>query len=129
MKGAGGMDKKPMKKILLSALSLVLMTSVPIIPKPAVYAAGKDATMSLKTDFFSSFEKSDPQLDWVNTVETDQNGKKMTEGIDGNVKRDSILGDITDKVVEVNASANNPPNEVDTKLIDGDPTTKWLAFE
>lgn len=126
MKGAGDMKRKPMKKILLSALSLVLMTSVPIMPKTAVHAAGNDAT---KTDFFSSFEKSEPQLDWVNTVETDQNGKKMTEGIDGNVKRDSILGDITDKVVEVNASANNPPNEVDTKLIDGDPTTKWLAFE
>ncbi|WP_265521579.1 ThuA domain-containing protein [Oerskovia flava] len=32
-------------------------------------------------------------------------------------------------VAEVTATAENPPNEIATKLIDGDPGTKWLAFE
>ncbi|WP_052436188.1 ThuA domain-containing protein [Georgenia sp. SUBG003] len=32
------------------------------------------------------------------------------------------------EVAEVTASANNPPNEIAEKLIDGDPGTKWLAF-
>jgi type 1 glutamine amidotransferase len=32
-------------------------------------------------------------------------------------------------VIEVTASANNPPNETDVNLIDGDLATKWLAFE
>ncbi|AYY15444.1 DUF1080 domain-containing protein [Actinobacteria bacterium YIM 96077] len=32
-------------------------------------------------------------------------------------------------VAEVTASANNPPNETEENLIDGDVDTKWLAFE
>ncbi|KAE8763783.1 ThuA domain-containing protein [Georgenia thermotolerans] len=33
-----------------------------------------------------------------------------------------------EKVAEVTASGNNPPNEVAAKLVDGDPRTKWLTF-
>ncbi|MBD5785046.1 ThuA domain-containing protein [Cellulosimicrobium terreum] len=32
-------------------------------------------------------------------------------------------------VAEVTATAENPPNEIATNLVDGDPGTKWLAFE
>jgi len=34
-----------------------------------------------------------------------------------------------EEVVEVSASAENPPNEIAANLIDGDDGTKWLAFE
>ncbi|MGH3678758.1 MAG: ThuA domain-containing protein [Natronosporangium sp.] len=34
-----------------------------------------------------------------------------------------------EEVAEVTASANNPPNETEINLIDGDVATKWLAFE
>ncbi|NEE04388.1 DUF1080 domain-containing protein [Phytoactinopolyspora halotolerans] len=34
-----------------------------------------------------------------------------------------------EEVAEVTASANNPPNETEENLIDGDVNTKWLAFE
>ncbi|MFF2446425.1 GH92 family glycosyl hydrolase [Neobacillus sp. NPDC058068] len=122
------MKKRALKRIISSIVSLAVLAAVPVIQKPSVLAAGSESTTSANTEFFTSFEKNDPQLNWTNTVETDANGKKMTSGIDGNVKRDLILGDITDKVVQVTASANNPPNEIDSKLIDGDPTTKWLAF-
>jgi predicted alpha-1,2-mannosidase len=123
------MKKRTMKKIISSIVTLAVLASLLNVQKPTVHADSTNSTASSKTDFFSSFETSDPQPTWVNTVETDSNGKKMTSGIDGNVKRDLIPGDITDKVVQVTANANNPPNEIDSKLTDGDATTKWLAFE
>ncbi|OLB77055.1 MAG: alpha-mannosidase [Actinobacteria bacterium 13_2_20CM_2_71_6] len=36
---------------------------------------------------------------------------------------------IMGKGTEVSATAENPPNEVKEKLVDGDPSTKWLAFQ
>ncbi|GGB41873.1 GH92 family glycosyl hydrolase [Fictibacillus barbaricus] len=82
-----------------------------------------------QTDFFTSFEKDQASPTWQNSVETDAEGKKMTSGIDGNIPFQGIQGDITHKVVQITASANNPPNEIDQKLIDKDVNTKWLAFE
>jgi PKD repeat protein/glucose/arabinose dehydrogenase/type 1 glutamine amidotransferase len=37
--------------------------------------------------------------------------------------------EVTDTVVEVTASAENPPNEVAGNLVDGSAETKWLVFE
>eukprot|EP00130_Batrachochytrium_dendrobatidis_P008678 XP_006683553.1 LOW QUALITY PROTEIN: hypothetical protein BATDEDRAFT_93308 [Batrachochytrium dendrobatidis JAM81] len=53
----------------------------------------------------------------------------MTTGVIGEIPYDSIQGDITNKVEEVTANANNPPNEVETNLIDRSAQSKWLAFE
>jgi hypothetical protein len=36
---------------------------------------------------------------------------------------------IMDKVSGITATAENPPDEVKEKLVDGDPSTKWLAFQ
>jgi predicted alpha-1,2-mannosidase len=40
----------------------------------------------------------------------------------------TIPGNITDRVVAVLASGENPPAEIAANLIDGDPNTKWLVF-
>jgi hypothetical protein len=42
---------------------------------------------------------------------------------------EAFEGDVTDTVVAVTASAENPPNEVKENLVDGSPGTKWLVFE
>jgi predicted alpha-1,2-mannosidase len=123
------LKKDKMKKVLCSVLLLSLLTSVPIAPKTTAHAETSASSVPAKTDFFTSFEAGEPQLTWNNTVETNADGTKMASGIDGNVKRDRIPGDITDKVISATANANNPPNEIDSKLIDGDPATKWLAFQ
>jgi hypothetical protein len=36
---------------------------------------------------------------------------------------------IMDQVTGITATAENPPDEVKEKLVDGDPSTKWLAFQ
>lgn len=97
-----------------------------LIPMPPVQTA---SATSDSDDYFTSFEPDDLELDWENTVETDADGNKMASGIDGNIPFDGIQGDITDSVVNIEASGENPPSEVKEKLIDRDETTKWLTFD
>ena len=80
------------------------------------------------TDFYSSFEKGQPQPTWTSTLETDGKGNPKSSGVTG-PSPTGIPGDITDTVERVTASAENPPNEVAKNLTDGDPKTKWLVFD
>ncbi len=80
-------------------------------------------------EFASSFEADDPVPDWTDTVETGRDGKKRSSGVDGGYST-GIPGNVTDRVTEVRASAENTGGgEVKENLVDGEPTTKWLAFE
>jgi hypothetical protein len=79
------------------------------------------------TDFSSSLEAADAQPTWVSTAETDATGKKKMSGVNGNTST-GIPGNIMGKVVEVQASGDNPPNETVQRVVDGDVNTKWLAF-
>ncbi|KAA2259412.1 glycoside hydrolase family 92 protein [Solihabitans fulvus] len=80
------------------------------------------------TDFSSSFEAGDPAPTWTDTVETDPSGQPKASGVNGN-DAVSIPGDVTDKVVQVTASAENTPGgEVKENLVDGNVNTKWLVF-
>jgi predicted alpha-1,2-mannosidase len=101
----------------------VLMASV-VTPTSAVTAQSANAT----TDFFSSFEASDPQPDWVNTSEVDADGNKKTSGVTGSPVT-GIPGNITDRIVEVQANGENPPNELAANVFDGNVNTKWLVFQ
>ncbi|MGK9461792.1 GH92 family glycosyl hydrolase [Streptomyces sp. G6] len=102
----------------------------------AVAAGSQGAAVALpaapaKTDreFASSFEADDPVPDWLDTVDTGPGGKKRSSGVDGGY-RTGIPGNVTDRVTEVRASAENTGGgEVKENLVDGEPTTKWLAFE
>ncbi|MCJ7842140.1 GH92 family glycosyl hydrolase [Lederbergia sp. NSJ-179] len=116
------MQKGELIKLFVVIICLVLLDVV--LPTSPV-----ETVLATSTFFFTSFEERDPQPDWENTVETDAKGNKMTSGIDGNIPFDGIQGDITDKVVQVTASADNPPNETEQQLIDRDVNTKWLGRE
>ncbi|MEU1303085.1 GH92 family glycosyl hydrolase [Streptomyces shenzhenensis] len=80
-------------------------------------------------EFASSFEADDPAPDWLNTVDTGPGGAKRASGVDGGYST-GIPGNVTDHVTEVRASAENTGGgEVKENLIDGEPSTKWLAFQ
>lgn len=116
------MNRKRLKKVFPILCCVALIgTFVKIPTQQTVSAAAKD--------FSTSFEENDPDLDWENTVETDADGNKMSSGIDGNIPFDGIQGDITDKIVNIEVSGENPPSETKNKLIDRDSTSKWLTFE
>ncbi|RIU94788.1 glycoside hydrolase family 92 protein [Oceanobacillus picturae] len=115
-------NRKRWKKVFPILCCVALIgTFVKIPPQQTVSAAAKD--------FSTSFEENEPDLDWENTVETDADGNKMSSGIDGNIPFDGIQGDITDKIVNIEVSGENPPSETKNKLIDRDSTSKWLTFE
>ncbi|CAH0346482.1 GH92 family glycosyl hydrolase [Bacillus sp. CECT 9360] len=121
------MTKRTVRKGFNVLVCSALMAGILSIPSAQTVSAKSET--KTQTDFFTSFEKDDQQPSWENTVETDEKGKKMSANIDGNLKYEGIQGDITNKVQQVTASANNPPNETDQKLTDRDVNTKWLAFE
>ncbi|CDO03713.1 putative alpha-1,2-mannosidase [Oceanobacillus picturae] len=116
------MNRKRLKKVFPILCCVALIgTFVKIPSQQTASAAAKD--------FSTSFEENDPDLDWENTVETDADGNKMASGIDGNIPFDGIQGDITERIVNIEVSGENPPSETKNKLIDRDSTSKWLTFE
>ncbi|WP_432047706.1 GH92 family glycosyl hydrolase [Streptomyces asiaticus] len=91
--------------------------------------AGPDSAHHADRTFASSFESGDPQPDWRNTVETGPDGKKKASGVDGGYSS-GIPGNVTDKVTEVRASDENTDGgEIKENLVDGEVTSKWLAFD
>ncbi|MFJ3232079.1 GH92 family glycosyl hydrolase [Streptomyces sp. NPDC086787] len=86
-------------------------------------------TPAAAREFASSFEAGDPAPDWLNTVDTGPDGSRRASGVDGGYTT-GIPGNATDHVTEVRASAENKgAGEVKENLTDGEPETKWLAFE
>jgi Glycosyl hydrolase family 92 N-terminal domain/Glycosyl hydrolase family 92 catalytic domain/F5/8 type C domain len=80
------------------------------------------------TDFSSSFESGDPQPTWTDTVETNADGTPRASGVNG-ADVSTIPGNIDDKVVDVQANAENTAGgEVKENLVDGNVNTKWLTF-
>lgn len=79
-------------------------------------------------DFYTSFEQGQPQPNWENTVEVDAEGNERMSGVTGDPPT-GIPGNVTDQVVEVRASGENPPNEAKESVVDGNTGTKWLVFE
>src|SRR5690349_12230039 len=80
-------------------------------------------------EFASSFEAGDPAPDWLNTVDASADGGKRASGVDGGYST-GIPGNVSDHVTEVRASGENTgAGEVAENLVDGEPGTKWLAFE
>ncbi|SDJ98173.1 GH92 family glycosyl hydrolase [Sediminibacillus albus] len=106
---------------LLIFVLIVQMASVPAVNKVKAEEAGQ-------TDFYTSFEEDEPQLDWENALEV-VDGEEKVSGVTGEVPYDGIQGDITPLVEEVAASAENEPNETAAHLIDRSSQSKWLAFE
>jgi predicted alpha-1,2-mannosidase len=77
-------------------------------------------------EFYTSFETTDPQPTWNNSVETGTNGQPRQSGVTG--VGNLIPGNIMDMVTSSSASAENAPSEGAAQGVDGDKTSKWLAF-
>ncbi|MFG2575771.1 GH92 family glycosyl hydrolase [Streptomyces sp. NPDC048481] len=79
-------------------------------------------------EFASSFEAGERAPDWLSTVESAPVGGKRASGVDGGYGG-GLPGDVTDRVTDVRASAENTAGgEVKENLVDGEASTKWLAF-
>ncbi|WP_209622295.1 GH92 family glycosyl hydrolase [Saccharothrix coeruleofusca] len=115
-----------------SRRSLVVTTTAAVVLAgvagwtPATAAPGEPA-MS-ETIFATSFEDGQPQPKWSSTVETGPDGAPRTSGVDG-ADSTTIPGNITDGVVDVAANSEFvEAGEVKENLVDGNITSKWLAF-
>ncbi len=98
-----------------------------VTPKATAPSTHVGPKVASGTEFASSFEPADAQPTWTSTAETDAAGNKKMSGVTGSSSA-GIPGNIMDKVVEITASGDNPPNEIEQRVIDGDVNTKWLAF-
>ena len=100
----------------LLAVAALAITAPTVGQLPAATAAPGDVA------FASSFEANQPPPTWVSTPE----GTKSS-GVTGPAQV-GIPGDITATNTGVTASAENAPNEIAAKAVDGDENSKWLAF-
>ena len=74
--------------------------------------------------FSTSFEPTQPPPTWSDTVEAGR-----SSNVDGTLASATIPGNVTDKVVEVQASGENPPNEIARRRPStATSSTKWLTF-
>ncbi|MDH6567175.1 putative alpha-1,2-mannosidase [Streptomyces sp. SAI-117] len=105
-------------------------TAVVITAAFCVTVGGQGAAVALPEapapadeGFASSFEAGEPAPDWLSTVDGGR-----ASGVDGGY-RTGIPGNVTDRVTDVRASAENASGgEVKENLADSEPGTKWLAF-
>ncbi|MFE1951999.1 GH92 family glycosyl hydrolase [Streptomyces sp. NPDC059524] len=108
---------------VLGAAALVLTTA-----GQGAAAPRPDREEDAAQGFSSSFEAGQPAPDWLNTVDTDADGKKRASGVDGGYVA-GIPGNVNGHVTEVRASAENAGGgETKENLVDGEAGTKWLAF-
>ena len=98
------------------------------VPLPAMAHAPTAPAADPAPLFASSFEPTDPQPAWTNTVETDSAGNKKASGIDG-TSVTGIPGNLADKVIAIQANSENTAGgEVKENLNDGDVNSKWPTF-
>ncbi|MET7998705.1 GH92 family glycosyl hydrolase [Amycolatopsis sp. NPDC005232] len=108
------------------AALVAVVAAAGLVAVPATSTAAADAP---PPDFSSSFEPSDPQPTWQDTVDTDAAGQPRTSGVNG-ANGATIPGDIRGKVTETSASSENTDGgEVSANLVDGTTDTKWLSWE
>ncbi|MET7877458.1 GH92 family glycosyl hydrolase [Micromonospora profundi] len=112
------------------SLRLVAATTAALLPVGLVVAAplaSAAPNAAPPGTFSSSFESADAQPA-ASAVEVDAKGRPVQANLTGSARR-VLPGSLLGQVATVTASAENPPNETAAKLADGDPSTKWLAFD
>ncbi|MFC6093302.1 GH92 family glycosyl hydrolase [Saccharothrix lopnurensis] len=81
-----------------------------------------------ETLFATSFEDGQPQPTWLSEVETGPDGAPKTSGVNGSDST-GLPGNVTDRVVDVAANSEfADAGEVKENLVDGNVSSKWLAF-
>ncbi|MDN5727077.1 MAG: discoidin domain-containing protein, partial [Propionibacteriales bacterium] len=103
---------------LVSSVAMPASFAAPPAPRPA-------DTEDLA--FATSFETGEPQPDWIDTPELDADGTPDSHGVTG-LPSAGLPGNVSDQIAEVRVSAENPPGEGVTQLMDGSVESKWLAF-
>ncbi len=114
---------RSVRPLVCSLLSAVVVASGLV----ALPASGAAAAEAAPPDFYSSFEASDPQPTWSDTVDIDPTGKPKAFGVDG-ANASTIPGDIRGGATDMSANSENTPNEGVANLFDGSTETKWLAW-
>ncbi|MFD9964831.1 GH92 family glycosyl hydrolase [Amycolatopsis sp. NPDC058986] len=115
---------RSVRSVHATLVAVVAATGLAVLP-----ATGTAAADTQPPDFSSSFEPSDPQSSWTDTVDTDAAGKPRSSGVNG-ANGTAIPGDIRGKVTETTASNENTGGgEVVANLVDGSPDTKWLSWQ
>src|SRR4029453_6069914 len=114
------------RELSLSATCAAALVITMAVPAAAVGGRPAQAP-SVTTDFFSSFEDTDPPPTWVNTAETDAAGNKKSSGETGS-PANGIPGSIMDRGVGGAAKGEKPPNETAAQAVDGNVNPKWLVF-
>ncbi|MGV9212877.1 GH92 family glycosyl hydrolase [Micromonospora sp. RB23] len=112
------------------SLRIAVATTAVLLPLGMVVAAPlANAAPSAPPPgaFRSSFESADPQPA-TSTVEVDRSGRPVQGNLSGSSNA-NLPGSLLGQVEAATASAQNPPNEIAANLADGNPSTKWLAFE
>ncbi len=97
------------------------------VGSPLIGAGGVHAAAPEPAHFATSFEAGDPAPDWTSSTETRPDGSPWSSGVTAGSGL-SLRGDVTGQVTAVTASAENAPNEIAANLLDGDSSSKWLAF-
>ncbi len=110
------------RSLLAAAVSLALTAPVSTLAHAATNAPGGGAPA-----FSTSFESGQPQPTWTSTSETRADGSAWVSGVTAGTVP-VLPGSVKDKITEVTANSDNPPNETAPKAADEDPNTKWLTF-
>jgi predicted alpha-1,2-mannosidase len=109
------------RSLLATAVSLALTAPASVL----AHAATADS--AAKPAFSTSFESGQPQPTWTSTAESDATGKPWVSGVTAGTIP-VLPGSFKDKIAEVTASSDNPPDETAPKAADEDPGSKWLTF-
>ncbi|MBM9507650.1 GH92 family glycosyl hydrolase [Actinacidiphila acididurans] len=110
------------RSLLATAVALVLT-----VPGSALANAASDGSGGGAPDFSTSFESGDAQPTWTSTAENDDQGNPMISGVTAGTVP-VLPGSVKDKISQVTANSDNPPNETAAKAADEDPGSKWLTF-
>jgi predicted alpha-1,2-mannosidase len=117
-----GRTRRTLARSLLAAAVSVALTA----PVSTLAHAATDDGGGAKPAFTTSFESGQPQPTWTSTSETVKGAPWVSGVTAGTVP--VLAGSVKDKIADVTASSDNPPNEVAKNAADEDPNTKWLTF-
>lgn len=122
---SGALPQRSVHPRSRAALAILAGTALTVSVLSAVLMPTASAAPT-GSSFSTSFESSDPAA-LSSTVELKGKNKPIQSGIVGISAH--LPGSVISASTPITASAENPPGEVATNLADGDPTTKWLAFQ
>jgi predicted alpha-1,2-mannosidase len=121
------MRRGPLRRTLTRAVLAGAVAMALTVPGSALAHADPAGAGGGAPAFATSFEPGDPQPTWTSTAETGAGGDPEVSGVTAGALP-VLSGSVKDKIAEVTASSDNPPNETAENAADEDAATKWLTF-